>query len=42
MTDLYLFLTGLVVTAMTVTAVVLIGHSEARDPALNRNGKPRE
>ncbi|MHC5115285.1 MAG: hypothetical protein ACYTGP_12755 [Planctomycetota bacterium] len=44
MNDLTIFVLGSVITLATVTAVLLVGRSEARDPALNRkprmNGKP--
>ena len=36
MTDFLLFLLGTVITMVTTTAVLLVGRSEAQDPALNR------
>ncbi len=36
MNDIWIFILGLMVTIPTLTAVVLVGRSEARDPALNR------
>ncbi|MDZ4829383.1 MAG: hypothetical protein SGJ09_04185 [Phycisphaerae bacterium] len=39
MTDPLLFAVGLVITVITVTAVVLIGRSEAQDPDHNRTGQ---
>ncbi|MHC4991366.1 MAG: hypothetical protein ACYTGC_10325 [Planctomycetota bacterium] len=38
MTDPVLFALGVVVTITTVTALLLVGRSEADDPALNRSG----
>jgi hypothetical protein len=38
MNDLFIFVLGFMIMIVTVTAVVLIGQSEAQDPALNRNG----
>jgi hypothetical protein len=40
MTDLLILLFGMLVTAVTLTAVLLVGYSEARDPALNRTAAP--
>jgi hypothetical protein len=40
MTDLLLFALGLIVTAVTLTAMLLVGHAEAQDPAQNRNEPP--
>ena len=37
--DTLVFVLGLVVTVVTVTAVLLVGKSEADDPALNRSGE---
>ena len=36
MTDPILFGLGLLITAITMTAVLLVGRSEAQDPAHNR------
>lgn len=36
MSDLLLFIIGFVITFATLAAVLLIGRSEAKDPALNR------
>ena len=38
MTDVWIFVLGLLVTIPTLTAVILVGRSEAQDPALNRTG----
>ena len=38
MSDLPIFILGTLITIVTVTAVVLVGRSEAQDPALNRSG----
>ena len=38
MTDLWIFVLGFMITVVTVTAVLLVGQSEANDPALNRTG----
>lgn len=38
MTEPLLFMLGLLITTVTTTAVVLVGKSEAEDPALNRPG----
>ena len=37
MIDPLIFALGFVITVVTVTAVLLVGRSEAQDPALNRN-----
>jgi hypothetical protein len=37
MSDPILFSLGLLFTIVTFTAVVLVGRSEAQDPALNRS-----
>ena len=42
MNDLLIFVLGFMVTVVTVTAVVLVGRSEAQDPALNRTGSPSD
>ena len=36
MTDLWIFVPGVVITLVTLTAVMMVGHSEAQDPNLNR------
>lgn len=38
MTDLPIFILGLLVTAITVAAVLLVGRAESLDPAHNRSG----
>jgi hypothetical protein len=38
MNDIGIFILGLMVTIVTLTAVILVGRSEAQDPALNRTG----
>jgi len=38
MTDLWIRVLGFMMTVVTVTAVLLVGQSEAQDPALNRTG----
>jgi hypothetical protein len=38
MSDIGIFVLGLMVTIVTVTAVILVGRAEAQDPALNRTG----
>ena len=38
MTDIGIFILGLMITIVTLTAVILVGRSEAQDPALNRTG----
>ena len=40
MTDPLLFAVGVVVTAVTVAAVLIVGRDEAKDPALNRPAAP--
>ena len=42
MNDIWIFVLGLMVTIPTVTAVILVGRSEAQDPALNRTGHTRD
>lgn len=37
MSDAIIFTLGVLVTIMTLIGVVLIGFSEAKDPALNRD-----
>jgi hypothetical protein len=36
MSDLILFILGFIITLFTVAAVLMVGRSEANDPALNR------
>ena len=38
MNDIGIFILGLMVMIVTLTAVILVGRSEAQDPALNRTG----
>ncbi len=38
MNDVLIFILGVVITIMTLTAVLLVGRSEALDPAHNRTG----
>ena len=42
MTDIWIFVLGLVVAIPTLTAVILVGRSEVQDPALNRTGRTRD
>jgi hypothetical protein len=43
MSDLWLFILGLIITIVTLTAVILIGRSEARDAAaLSRAETPAD
>ena len=35
-TDPLLFVLGTVITAVTIIAMVMVGRSEAEDPAMNR------
>jgi hypothetical protein len=39
MNEMLLFAMGLLVTIPTLAAVILIGRSEAQDPAHNRSGR---
>jgi hypothetical protein len=40
MTDLLLFVLGLLITIVTIAAVLLVGHAEAQDPSQNRTERP--
>lgn len=38
MTDLGIFILGSLITAATITAMILVGRAEGNDPAMNRTG----
>ena len=38
MNDIGIFILGLLITLVTLSALILVGRSEAQDPALNRTG----
>ena len=42
MNDIGIFILGLVVTIVTLTAVVLVGRSEAQDRAVSRTEHPSD
>ncbi len=42
MNDLWIFILGLMVMIVTLTAVITVGRSEAQDPAHNRTGSPSD